>query len=70
MITDHHGRIEKKPVESDIIQSHNNNNYYNDKWYINLRVTMGYQLVMNVRIILIYCYKNVNRTIVFLILIY
>ena len=31
---------------------------------------MGYQLVMNVRIILLYCNRNVNRTIVFLILIY
>ena len=35
-----------------------------------VRVTKGYQSVMNVRIILINCNRNVNRTIVFLILIY
>ena len=27
-----------------------------------VRVTMGYQFVMNVRIILLYCNRNVNRT--------
>ena len=31
---------------------------------------MGYQFVMNVRIILINCNRNVNRTFVFLILLY
>ena len=31
---------------------------------------MGYQFVMNVRIILINCNRNVNRTIVFLIFLY
>ena len=31
---------------------------------------MDYQFVMNDRIILLYCNRNVNRTIVFLILIY
>ena len=35
-----------------------------------VRVTKGCQLIMNVRIILINCNRNVNRTMVFLILIY
>ena len=33
MITDYHGRIEKKLLEV-ALSNHNNNNYYNNNWYI------------------------------------
>ena len=64
--------IEKKTVEATSSNhNNNNNNYYIKKTGIFIvRVTKGYQFVMYVRIILINCNRNVNRTIVFLILIY
>ena len=73
MITDYHGRIEKKTVESDTVQSQQQQKKTTTTTSIGIfivRVTMGYQFVMNVIIILLYCNRNVNRTIVFLILIY
>ena len=71
MITDHHGMIEKKkpcckrhrPITTTTTTTTTTGVFI-------VRVTMDYQLVMNVRIILIYCNRNVNRTILFLILIY
>ena len=62
--------IEKKPVESDIVQSQQQQKLLSTTGIFIVRVTKGYQFVMNVRIILINCNRNVNRTIVFLILIY
>ena len=73
MITDHHCMIQKKLLKATSSNHNNNNNnnyYYNNNWFIYCESPKCYQFVMNVRINLINCNRNVNRTIVFLILIY
>ena len=72
MITDRHCMIEKKHLLKATSSIHNNKTTTTTTTtgIFNMRVTKGYQFVMNVRIILINCNRNVNRTIVFLILIY
>ena len=64
----------KKKLLKATPSNHNNNNKKTTTTtsigIFIVRVTMGYQFVMNVIIILLYCNRNVNRTIVFLILIY
>ena len=72
MITDHHCMIEKKNClkrRRPITTIARTTNTTTTGIFI-VRVTMGYQFVMNVRILLLNCNRNVNRTIVFLILIY
>ena len=64
MITDHHGRIGKKLLEVTATTTTTTTT-----GIFIVRVTMGYQFVMNDRIILLYCNRNVNRTFVFLMLI-
>ena len=66
MVTDHHDMIEKKTVESEIKSKHNKTTATTTGILI-VRLTMGY-FVMTVRIILVWCNRKVNRTIVFLIL--
>ena len=72
MITDHHGMIEKtlfKATSSPITTKTTTTTTTTTGIFI-VRVAMCYQFVMNVTIIQIYCNRNVNSTIVFLILVY
>ena len=65
--------LKKKTVGSDIVQSQQQQQLLLQQQQTTgifiVRVTMDYQFVMNDRIILLYCNRNVNRTIVVLILI-
>ena len=75
MITDHHCMIEKKKLLKATmshrpITTITTTTTTTTTGIFIVKVTNGYQFFMNVRIILINCNRNVNRTIVFLILIY
>ena len=68
MITDHHCMIEKKNLLKATTITTTTTTTTTGIFVV--RVTKGYQFVMNDTIILINCNRNVNRTSVFLILIY
>ena len=71
MITDHHGMMRKNLFQatSSLITTTTTTTTTTTGIFI-VSVGMGNQFVMNVRISQIYCNRNVNSTIVFLILIY